>query len=143
MMETVDSALISFAQCFMRDISAEKTLSKRKIILISIITYTFVISFALLHKVYGNASIQAVMAGAYSAMVVLAVPAVLRITGYTLPDSVVVFSILLGFASTWLCTFGPVEDLNTNIKIVLPMYAGPVASFVPIAIATIYKKIKG
>ncbi len=141
MMETVDSALIAFAQTFLRDMSGERELRIRRIVAISLITYVFVICFAVLHRGLANTSILTVMAGSYSALVVLAVPAIMRLLGIELRNWFVIAGIVLGFVATWFATFGPpFAELPQNVKIVLPFFAGPIGAFLPIMVGLFVRR---
>jgi Na+/proline symporter len=132
MMETVDGALIACAQSFIRDISGDERLSTGRIAAISATAFLFVISLAIVHRALGGASILTVMAGAYSAMVVLALPAIIKMSGRTVPDWAAATGILFGFCMSWVATFGPISSLPNNIKLVLPFFAGPLGSVIPL-----------
>lgn len=140
MMETVDAALITFAQSFIRDIARDRQLKVPRLIGISIFAYAIVVVFALVHRSFPNASILTVMGGAYSALVVLSPAAILKMRGINVPDVFVIAAIVCGFALTWIATFGPVEGLPWNVKLVLPFFAASVGASVPILAGLVLRK---
>jgi Na+/proline symporter len=139
MMETVDGALIAFAQCLMRDVIQERQLHTSRLVALCAGAFFLVLFFAILHRIFATASILTVMAGAYSAMVVLAVPAILKMLGRKVDDRFVIAGVLFGFGLTWIATFGPFSTLPWNVKLVLPLYAGPIGTSLIILVGLLAK----
>jgi len=139
MMETVDGALIAFAQCFMRDVVRETELRTSRLIALCAGSFLLVLTFAIVHKTFATASILTVMAGAYSAMVVLAVPAILKMLGRQIGDRFVIAGVIFGFCLTWIAIFGPFDAMPWNVKLVLPLYAGPIGTSLVILIGVFSK----
>jgi hypothetical protein len=142
MMETVDCALIAFMQCFLRDLVGDKVFRPLRIFMISVLMYGAVLLLALMHREYSEASILTVMAGAYSAMVVLAIPNLLRMCDVEVSDGYLIFGIVCGFTLTWIATFGPVSSLPWNVKLVLPLFAGPAGSALGALLGTVVMRRK-
>jgi hypothetical protein len=139
MMETVDGALIAFAQCLMRDVIQETQLRTSRLVALCAGSFFLVLFFAIIHRTFAAASILTVMAGAYSAMVVLAVPAILKMIGRKIDDHFIIAGVMFGFCLTWIATFGPFSTLPWNVKLVLPLYAGPIGTSLIVLVGLLTK----
>lgn len=141
MMSTADSAIIASAQTCIRDLLNYKSYSSSFPIKFGLLTLIFIGLIAFCHSIWNESSILTVMAGVYSALIVLSLPVLLKLKGVSLPNFVVLFSVVLGFVLTWFGTFGSF-DLPLNIVLVLPIFCGTFGSFMPIMAYLTFSKFR-
>jgi Na+/proline symporter len=123
MMSTSDSAIVAATQNYLIDIKSMTDFAQRSANMFAFIVVALVFGLALLHSTRNNVSILTIMAGAYSAIIVLAPLTILRLLGW-LPNPVAsAAAIVLGILAAGVATFGPVSGLPLNVILVLPIFA--------------------
>lgn len=123
MMSTCDSAIIAATLNFSTDIRKSSTFTFTGASIFALAVVIFVLLLAVFHSYRSaNTSILTVMAGAYSAIIVLAPITIQRLCGYVANPLVVSVAIVFGVVGAFVATFGPIGSLPFNVQLVLPIF---------------------
>lgn len=124
MMSTCDTALIAAVQVAHKDLQARFELNKWFLGVVAVMFVVLVVGLALVHKVTGHASILTVMAGVYSAILVLFPISVAVMLGRKVTSRQTVTAIIFGLSANFYATFLAPSTIPFNVAIVLPIFAG-------------------
>ncbi len=130
MMSTCDSALLAAIQVLHTDLRRPTRLSRAFIAVASIGCLVLVVTLALVHKSTGATSILRVMAGMYSAVLVLFPVAYASIRSVSFNTRQIVGSVVLGLGANYWATFFAPSWIPFNVGIVLPYFAGLGAAYI-------------
>jgi Na+/proline symporter len=128
MMSTVDVAIIAGVQTVSTDLRERSEFHGWHATVVGLAFLVAVVLLALYHKSRPDSSILTVMAGAYASLILLAPLTLARLLNISMPPGYASAAILLGITGTIAGTFGPIDDLHQNIKLVLPIYTAIVPS---------------
>lgn len=124
MMSTADSSLIAALQSYFVDLRKRGSFNQLHVTAFTLCFVLIVFALAYIHNNYASASILTIMAGAYSAIIVLAPLTLLRLMHFSIPSGVGSFAIIGGLIATGAATFGPIGGLPFNVQLVLPIFSG-------------------
>lgn len=124
MMSTCDTALIAAVQVAHKDLQKKFTLNKWFLAITALLFISLVAGLAFVHKITGNTSILTVMAGVYSAILVLFPISLSVMLSRKVTQLQTVAAISLGLAANFYATFLAPSGIPFNVAIVLPIFAG-------------------
>jgi len=130
MMSTCDTALIASVQVAHKDLQARFELNKWFLGVVAVMFVVLVVGLALVHKVTGDASILTVMAGVYSAILVLFPISVAVMLARKVTSRQTVAAIIFGLSANFYATFLAPSTIPFNVAIVLPIFAGLAGSLI-------------
>lgn len=124
MMSTCDTALIAAIQVSHKDLQNKLPFNNYFLAFSALIFLLLVASLAYVHKITGNTSILTVMAGAYSAILVLFPLSFYVSLGKKVTSRQMTLTICIGLAANFYATFLAPTNLPFNVSIVLPIFMG-------------------
>lgn len=134
MMSTVDVAIIAATQTFVVDVRNAKDFRIWHSVAIGIGLMALVALLAYVHKEESQTSILTVLAGAYGGLILLAPLTIARLMKCEFPAWISLFAMAAGLIGTIAGTFGPIDDLPQNVKLVFPIFTGFVPSLLVVVI---------
>jgi hypothetical protein len=125
MMSTADSSIIAYLGAWCRDVLRMQTMTKNQMLIAAAIGFITIWAIAVVDSNLFGQKIWVTFNSVQAFILLLAIPAALRLYNINVSSALVNLSILLGFSFIIICTFSAVTDrFPPNVGAVLPLLAG-------------------